>query len=59
MHPYIPYRVVPNPPSRVSSQASETLLTAALDRHLARVSQRNKALTPADIYERVKAQKPR
>ena len=57
-HPYVAFKIIPNPPSRVSVEVDETQLDKALDRHLATVSKRNKTLTPADIYERVILQAP-
>lgn len=51
-HPYIPFKVVPNPVFGVSLPIDFDNLEKALNATLQKVSQRNKDLIPQDLYER-------
>lgn len=53
-HPYIPFKVVPNPASGVAEPIDLAKLGAALMATLKRVTMRNKDLIPPDVYERAK-----
>lgn len=54
MHPYVPFRVIPNPPSCVISPLDTARIERAHGEHIALISKRNRALIPQDIYERMK-----
>ena len=53
-HPYKIYKIVPEMESEVLN-VEEPALVAAHQRHLNSISERNKSLIPADIYQSFKA----
>jgi hypothetical protein len=58
MHPYISFKIVPNPSSGVSKTVADSDLKSALERNLTLISERNGALTPRDVYDLAMARRP-
>ena len=53
-HPYIVDTIVPNPGCNVDPNFDERKVVEEHARHLQAISDRNKKLIPADVYEKLK-----
>ena len=56
-HPYKTFRVIPSPSSEVVADIDPLALKKALAAHLKKITVRNIALIPNDIYQALKAAK--
>lgn len=55
-HPYVVFRVIPNPVSDVPLNIDDAELESALRAHLQLISERNRVLIPKHIHAELKAE---
>lgn len=53
-HPYIPYKIIPEPEQKFSLNSDKKYMGKAIKNILSKISERNKKYISSDLYEKLK-----